>query len=200
MKCSLFALSSALVVHCTSLRAQETKSFGLSGGFGSYARFAGEFYLIKPLRLFRKQGEVKAGVITRNYPLSYGGIKNLNAASVGVLADVAVFPFAGNGFFTGIRLEFPTFNWLNQSARDELSRQLGSEMPVFYPSGCAFAQIGYRFPVSERFAFRLYAQPGIRYYYLATGKVFDLDFMNNPSKEDPTIFIYNFNLAIEFKL
>ncbi|WP_257670024.1 hypothetical protein [Parapedobacter tibetensis] len=149
--------------------AQRRMSVGLSGNYGSYNRFGGEIYVRKPISLIRKDAEFKAGIVTRNYPLSFDGVENLEATSLGIFGDAAIYPFPDNGLFTGIRLEVLDFNWLATSSSAEIERQREYDMPPFFLGASAFFQAGYCFAVSEGFALRLYGQPGVRYFLVTNG-------------------------------
>lgn len=150
--------------------AQQPMSIGLSGNYGSNNRFGGEIYLRKPARLIRKDAEFKAGLATRNFPLSFDGVEGLQAASLGVFGDAAIFPFQGYGLFTGVRVEIFNIGRLTKGSSSEIERQREYDSPKFLAGSAAFLQLGYRFPLTKGFALRIYGQPGMQYFFITNGE------------------------------
>ncbi|MFC3199509.1 hypothetical protein ACFOET_17965 [Parapedobacter deserti] len=196
-----------MVVACLlEANAQQPMSIGLSGNYGSNNRFGGEIYLRKPIRLMQKDAEFKAGLATRSFPLSFDGVGSLNAASLGIFGDAAIYPFPRNGLFTGIRVEILNVSRFAKNSSAAIERQRDYDAPQFFIGSAAFLQVGYRFPVSKGFALRFYGQRGMQYFFITNGDTsingpnIDIDLRGNAISEHHFRFIYNINLGIEITI
>lgn len=173
--------------------------------YGNYDVRGGELFLRKPIGLFGKNAEVKAGLGYRPYSLSIDGVQDLAASSVGAFADLAVYPFSPSGLFVGLRWELINFNWLSDASMTDFEQQRGFRPSDIYTGTSVFLQVGYRLRLADGFGLRLYAQPGVQQYSVGTGNFtsgnYDQQGSSNVTfSESQQRFVYNANLGIEIKL
>lgn len=196
--CFLFAASCAV-------NAQFSKSWyiGGGGGYTNYKTPKFELYANKNMKLFNRQGEMKAGFSTRFYDLEFDKVKDLKAESVGMFADIAVYPF-NKGLFAGVRWELVNFNWLTQESKSKIRSEKGYDANTLYSGTAAFFQLGYNFNLGKNVNLKLYGQPGVQQFKISNGGTTFGDYAgasnSNIIVEDHTKFIYDVNLALEFKI
>ena len=203
MKKCIFILTVSLLT--SSLFAETTKplSLGLGGGYANYNTFRGELYLKFNTEMFNRNTEMKFGLNNHSYHLTFDNVSDLNASSIGLFGDIAIYPF-NKGFFAGLRWEALTFNWLSANSRDKIERERGYTSTSLYTGTNMLLQLGYNFRISDNFGVKLFAQPGIQQYRISNGSSSSGSFVQNPSG-DPIIenqvrFIYNVNLSLEIRL
>ena len=181
----------------------DSLSIGLGGGYSSYNTFRGEFYLKSELKVGNRNSEIKVGMNNRSYQLSFDKVSDLNASSIGLFGDFAIYPF-NNGLFTGVRWELINFNWLSEESKNKIRNEKGYEPTSLYTGTCLFFQIGYKFKISKNFGIKLYGQPGFQQFKISNGSFSSGSYVTDPSGdpivEDHYKFIYNVNLSIEIKI
>ncbi|MDR0436662.1 MAG: hypothetical protein LBH22_00010 [Bacteroidales bacterium] len=168
-------------------------SIGFGCGYSSYNTFRGELYLRSDLKLFNRNSEVKAGINNHSYQLTFDNVPDLDASSIGLFGDIAIYPF-DKGLFAGIRWEMLNINWLSRESRNKVENERGHR-PIIYTGTSIFFQIGYDVKISNRFGLKLYAQPGFQQFRILSPP-------GNPNHviENHFKFIYNVNLSLEIKL
>jgi len=182
----------------------DTLSVGLGMGYESYNTFRGEIYLRSDIKLFKKKAEIKTGLNNRSYQLDFDNVKNLNARSLGLFGDIAIYPF-DNGLFTGIRWELINFNWLTPDSKTKVENERNYSPTSLYTGTCIFFQLGYNFRISDKIGIKLYGQPGFQQFTITNGSS-SLGSYGQGASDDNLIreehyeFIYNINLSIEFKI
>src|SRR5690606_8643254 len=87
-------------------------SVGFTANYTNENAIGGELFFKKGIRLFRQQTEIKAGIGNRSYSFAFDGVQGLQASSVGLFGDLAIYPFNQDGFFVGVRLEPINLNWV----------------------------------------------------------------------------------------
>ena len=180
----------------------DTLSIGFGGGYSSYNTFRGELYLKSDFKLGKLKSEIKVGMNNHSYQLAFDNVSDLNASSIGLFGDFAIYPLK-NGLFTGIRWELINFNWLSEASKNKIRNEKGYEPTSLYTGTCIFLQIGYKFKISKNFGVKLYGQPGFQQFKISNGSFSSGSSVTNPSGdliiEDHYKFIYNLNLSIEIK-
>ena len=201
------ALFAGFCFLCSDLRAtvKDTLSAGLSANYTNENVFGGELFLKRGIRLFRQQAEIKAGIGNRSYAFGFDGVENLQASSVGLFGDLAIYPFHQDGFFVGIRLEPLNLNWLTEGSMVRFENGRGYRPSSIYSGACALFQLGYRFRFSDRFRLRLYGQPGVQQFRISNGNTTFGDYIDTQEGDGVIVenqyrFIYNVNLGIEVRL
>ena len=200
-----FLLVLSLILLTSNLHAGifDSLSIGLGGGYSSYNTFRGELYLKSDLKLFKRNTELKFGMNNRSYQLTFDGVSDLNASSVGIFGDIAIYPF-NKGFFAGLRWELINFNWLSDTSKTKIETERSYTPTSLYTGTCMFFQLGYKFGISEIFGIKLYGQPGFQQFKISNGSLSSGSYVQNPSNdlivEDHYKFIYNVNLSIEIKI
>jgi len=168
-------------------------AIGFGGGFSSHNTFRGELYLRSDLRLFNRNSKVKAGINNHSYQLAFDKVPNLEASSIGLFGDIAIYPF-DKGLFAGIRWEMLNINWLSRESRNRVEEERGHR-PVIYTGTSIFFQVGYNVRISDRLGLKLYLQPGFQQFRILSPP-------GNPNQviENHVRFIYNVNLSLEVRL
>lgn len=184
-------------------RITDNLTIGFGGGYESYDKFRGEFYVLKDIQMFKRNAELKLGVNNRSYQLDFDGVKDLDAMSFSLFGDVAVYPF-NKGFFTGLRWELINFNWLSSESKIKVEKVKDYSLTSLYTGTCMFLQIGYKFRLSDYCALRVYAQPGFQQFRITNGTSSSGTYVFTPSDDNLVIedhyeFIYNLNVSIEFR-
>ncbi|MEC3882083.1 hypothetical protein [Parapedobacter sp. 10938] len=189
------------------LFAQTTDIFsvGFNANYTNESAFGGELFLKRGITLFQQQTEIKAGIGNRSYSFAFDGVQDLQAASVGLFGDLAIYPFNQDGFFVGVRLEPINLNWLAMESMSRFENDKGYRPSSLYSGACAFFQAGYRLRVSDRFRVRLYGQPGVQQFRISNGETTFGDYIDGDStegliSESQYKFIYNVNLGVEIRL
>src|SRR3546814_6872860 len=100
-------------------------SVGFTANYTNESAFGGELLFKKGIRLFRQEAEIKAGIGNRSYSFGFDGVQNLQASSVGLFGDLAIYPFNQNGFFVGVRLEPINLNWLAAGSMSRFENEKG---------------------------------------------------------------------------
>jgi len=185
-----------IIIFLTSSLYAETTTFssiGFGGGYSSYNTFLGELYLKSDFKLFNRNSEIKAGINNHSYQLTFDKVSDLDASSIGLFGDIAVYPF-DKGLFAGIRWEMININWLSNESKNKVENERGHR-PVVYTGTSIFFQIGYDVKISNKFGVKLYAQPGFQQFRILSPP-------GNPNHliENHFKFIYNVNLSLEIKL
>jgi hypothetical protein len=182
----------------------DSLSIGLCGGYDSYSTFRGEVYLKSEIKIFKLKSEIKAGINNRSYNLEFDNVKDLNAQSVCIFGDIAIYPF-NKGLFAGLRWEFINFNWLTSESKSIIEYERDYSPTSLFTGTCAFFQIGYNFKLSNMIGLKLYGQPGFQQFKISNGSFSSGSYGQGGSTdnliiENHTEFIYNINMSIEFKL
>jgi hypothetical protein len=181
----------------------DSLSIGFGGGYSSYNTFRGEVYLKSDLKLGKLKSEIKIGMNNHSYQLTFDNVSDLNASSIGIFGDMAVYPF-GKGLFAGLRWEALTFNWLSEASKNKIISERSYTPTSLYTGTNIFLQIGYKFKISNSFGIKLYGQPGLQTYKITNGSFSSGSYVTDPSGdpiiEDHSKFIYNVNLSIEIKI
>jgi hypothetical protein len=99
----------------------------------------------------------------------------LQAASLGIFGDAAIFPFQGYGLFSGVRVEIFNIGRLAKSSSSEIERQREYDSPKFLAGSAAFLQLGYRFPLTKGFALRIYGHRACSIFLSQMGKLQSTD-------------------------
>jgi hypothetical protein len=178
---------------------------GVAGGYERFGKFKGEAYLQAQTRFFHKESELRLGLSNHSYRLTFNRVEDLDAASFGVFADFAVYPFNfSKNMFLGLRWEFINFNWLSGESKDKIFVNTREYATSLYTGMCLYLQVGYRFKLSEYFAVKTWLQPGWQSFSLTNGSSSFGSFVNANSgtlvKEEQNKFACNINLAIEFRV
>jgi hypothetical protein len=165
------------------------------GGYSSYNTIRGELYIKANLKILKKEFEIKLGFNNRTYQLSFDNISDLDAQSVGLFADVAIYPF-NKIFFVGVRIE-QNANWFTRDSKSRIESQRNYVATSLYTGTCLFLQTGLSFELSDNINVKVSGQPGIQTFKVSSGSASTNGF---PIIEDHDKFIYNFNLGIELRL
>lgn len=181
----------------------DSLSIGFCGGYDSYSTFRGEVYL-KSDKLFKLKSEIKVGLNNRSYDLEFDNLEDLNAQSICLFGDLAIYPF-NKGLFAGLRWEFINFNWLTSESKSIIENERDYSPTSLFTGTCAFLQIGYDFRLSDKIGLKLYGQPGFQQFKISNGSFSSGSYGQGSSTDDLIIedhseFIYNINLSIEFRL
>ncbi len=182
----------------------DSLSIGFGGGYSSYNTFRGEIYLKSDLQMFNHNTELKLGINNRKYSLHFDNVMDLEASSIGVFGDIAIYPF-NKGLFTGIRWELINLNWFSSSSKTKMKNVRNYTPTSLYTGTCMFFQLGYKLNISDNFCVKLYGQPGFQQFKISSGTSSSGNYIQKTSSEDPIIedhyeFIYNINLSIEIRL
>lgn len=182
----------------------DSLSIGLGGGYDSYNTLRGEIYLKSNNQLFNRKAEIKAGLNNRSYQLEFDGVKNLNAQSIGLFGDIAIYPF-NKGLFTGLRWELINFNWLISESKKKVENEKKYSPTSLYTGTCMFFQIGYHFQLSDKIGLKVYGQPGFQQFTITNGASSAGSYVQGSSatdliSEDHYKFIYNVNISFEFRI
>jgi len=203
MKKYFFILTVSLLTSNVYAGITDSLSIGFGGGYNSYNTFRGELYLKSDLKLFKRNSEIKFGVNNRSYQLTFDNVSDLNASSVGLFGDIAIYPF-DKGLFTGVRWELININWLSEESKNKIRNERSYEPTSLYTGTCVFLQIGYKFKISNNFGIKLYGQPGFQQFKISNGSTSSGNYVQNPSGnlivEDHYKFIYNVNLSFEIRI
>ena len=106
-----FFLILIIISFNSDLRADfmDSLSIGIGAGYTNYNTMKGELYLTSDIELFNVNSEIKVGVNSHSYKLSFDNVSGLRASSIGLFGDAAFYPF-NEGLFAGIRWETINFN------------------------------------------------------------------------------------------
>ncbi|HMY37260.1 MAG TPA: hypothetical protein PKW36_14215, partial [bacterium] len=137
----------------------DTISIGFSIGRNSYKKDQKEFFIKTEIRLLNHSFFSKLGVQSRQYDLSFDGVRNLKAKSLGLFAEYIRYLWDDN-LFAGMRWELINFNRLTTASRDRVKREHSYDMTSFYTGTCIFLQIGFDLYVTKNLAITIYPQYG----------------------------------------
>lgn len=183
----------------------DSLSIGMGGGINNYNTYKGEIYLKSDLSLPNRKYELKAGFNNRTYELSFDGVSDLKAYSVGIFADAAIYPFY-NGFLAGVRWELVNFNWLTEASKNRIELENNYTPTNLYTGTCVFLQLGYNFKLTEDLGLKVYGQPGMQQFTISNGTSSSGSFVETTGDMDDIVleyhyeFIFNLNVSFEFRV
>ena len=164
---------------------------GINGGFCNNQSFSPDIY-VQYSDIFKGYGiTTKMGLNYHSFDSEFQPFDKLETKSIGLFAEATIFPFH-NSFFTGIRWDFLTLNWLTDNALNKLETVYSRSAFSGVFSGTNFYVLGgVQVPVAKKINFQLYAMPGIRQYkiYQQNGRTL---------QTNQTDFIYQINLGVNY--
>lgn len=166
----------------------DTISIGFSIGRNSYKTDQKEFFIKTQIRLLNHSFFSKLGVQSRQYDLSFDGVQNLKAKSLGLFAEYIRYLWHDN-VFAGLRWELINFNRLTTASRDRVERERSYSMTSFYTGTCMFLQIGFDLHVTKNLAITIYPQYGFQQFMISNAE-------SKLVKEDHYKAIYDVNVGI----
>jgi len=188
-------ITTCLLLAVTTVVAQSDLSkrwgIGVNGGYCNNQTFSPDIY-VQYSDIFKGYDiTTKMGLNYHRFDSEFQPFDMLETKSIGLFAEAAIFPFH-NSFFTGIRWDFLTLNWLTDNALDKLETVYSRSAFSGVFSGTNFYVLGgFQVPVAKKINFQLYAMPGIRQYkiYQQSGRTL---------QTNQTGFIYQINLGVNY--
>jgi hypothetical protein len=186
-----------VAISSAQTKADGNLSLGISSGYTNYRTFTPEIFVQRNLSLFRYIFEPKVGITYRTFNSGFQGINQLETASIGLFAEVVVFPFR-KYFFTGIRWELITLNWFTNEALNKLNSNTISNV---FSGTNLYGIVGIDLPVFKQIGFRLYGMTGIQQYKVSDGVFSSSNYVfNGTIQENHTEFVFQLNAGIVIHL
>ncbi len=174
-------------------------SLGIGGGYTNAYKIKEEIYLKIPATLFDKRSEIKTGLNFRPYKVRhFDDIYNLKANSLGIFADLAVYPFE-KYIFVGVRWEVLTFNWLNSESKKRIEDTNMYRVVNMYTGTSAYLQAGTELPINDKMGFKIYALPGLQNYKIKSAGRYSYVISYEKKSENQTRFVCDVNVSFEVK-
>jgi hypothetical protein len=185
-------------IQIAGARGFEGLSVGFDGGYSISKSFDSDVFLKANFNFGdRFRFEPKFGFFYGSYELDHYGFNNLETETGGIFIGVDMLPF--NDYLTvGFRLDVLSYNRFTDASRERLryidyKREFGGSN--------LFANIGYEFPVSSRFAVKIAASPGIRLAYMGKYNVEYSGGITVKTSETPvTTFDCPFTIGLVYKI
>jgi len=164
---------------------------GINGGYCNDQTFTSEGF-VRYAEIFKGyKVETKAGLNYHTFDSEFQSFDKLSTKSIGLFAEAIIFPFH-NSFFTGIRWDFLTLNWLTDDALKQLETIYSRSAFSGIFSGTNFYVLGgIQMPVAKKINLQLCIMPGIRQYKIYQESTKSL-------QSNHTDFIYQINLGVNF--